>query len=343
MNLLENIEGRYLTSVVNDLIRFEEDFSGYLLCIADDRYGFIYIKDSSIYSADVFETPSSTGISDRADLDSLTEKERVTIYTNSADSDTVEHLARYHHGELALFGRYELLDLQASLEYIRSERLSGSMAFHHGFVTNMAIFDSGEFSSFSYYQPEEKCYQLDEREAFFVDYLREAESCSPTVSFKCSRRYDERRWSRKLLLKNDEIVSMLLCYFDIFGMSVDLMKKSSSKEGVAEILTRVFDQLREKYAPLYKQLNYDPVRGKVNWKEILHDRKYVPAAYRFEHYHLYMDEMMKLLIDALTGLSGDDAVKCLRQEIRDYSSLYGKDRKGEMKKLFYRIDRMFNL
>lgn len=337
---VQKIPGRYLFSLLNDLFRYEKDISGYLFCAAPGLVGYLFFKNSKLLSATAFQFPGGAGMLQPISFRHFIEHEDIDIYANVVEEATIlENLHRFFASACLLHAPVTVVDAGKCLAALSDDGFTGMAGFQQGMVMNMAFFDRGRFRYFLYYHPDTKSYAYENDQAVFNRYVELLPKLTPVLTTRDFRVKGTADGINDIVVsqQKDLIVNLLLGYFDIFDILLQMLNDRQPPAQVAQSVNLMFDQLREKYDPLYRNIGFSPDTRSVNWMDILDDRKYVPLQYRFEHYHLYIDEIWKRLLALLVAAGGDAAVTEIREKITKYLSLVDKDER-EIKRMLYRLE-----
>lgn len=340
---IENFSGNYIFSVVNDMFRFEKDLSGYILCISGNHIGYLFFKNNKLQNALAFLFSGGVLMPQPQSFRIFTESEDIDLYANIIEEPVVaDNVYKYFFSLYSMHAPYELSNSGKILEYLITENYTGMIAFTQGFIINMAYFEKGKFKYFQYYHPDTKSYANDRNPEVFKHYMASLKELTPVIALKDYKAKNNAEQINESFIKEqkDSIVNTLLFYFDILDIIINVMLVKTSKETVYNITKKIFDELRVKYTPLYEKLYFSMDSETVNWSVILEDRKFIPIKYKFEHYHLYIDEILKNLVSALYSIANDDGLKLLRAQAKNCFTHTEKD-DLEIKKVILRFEQLF--
>lgn len=80
-------------------------------------------------------------------------------------------------------------------------------------------------------------------------------------------------------------------------------------------LSRVVEEFKRKYPPLYRGVYLNPETGEVNWEQILANREKVKRKYRYDKFLLYADEVLLQVVSLLRERAGEEGVARFRSEL----------------------------
>jgi hypothetical protein len=193
----------------------------------------------------------------------------------------------------------------------------------------------------NYYHPDTKTYAIDKTIEAFTGYMNSMRSLDSFVIFKKFQtgiaNIPERR--EQQFLQNDPIITMVLCYIDIFELVYKVLISRLNESQMVEISNKVFDALKKKYYPLYSTISYSSETQTVNWNSLFDERRYISVEYRFGHYHLYLDELLKLLLKVSDTVFKDDMNDILVPRLKNYLAMTDVGDRN-LKEMAYRIDKM---
>jgi len=113
---------------------------------------------------------------------------------------------------------------------------------------------------------------------------------------------------------------------------------------VNTLIDSVFKQLRSKYIPLFQNISFNSKTRAINWGDLLKDRVDIPDQYKFENYTIYLDDLLKLLLDLIfkTFDSNKKIIKFFIDNLYSYLNSYYRRDEREIKKMFYRIENLLD-
>ncbi len=341
---IEEIKGKYIPSFINDHLRFDPKSSGYFLAVSGNNVGYIFFDEGKIIGSLALLISEKNELPNAFNFSSFSDYSKVDIYTNLTESSTAHDLNRFMNSFYSLYGSYDFVDVEKYISNIEANHISGTLGFMHGIALNTAKYEKGHFVSFSYYHPDTKSYALEKKQVVYQNYLKQIRELKPFIMMKTESHFKENLSMIELyFFQKDVVVTLLLCYFDIFNLIVETMLDKGFQENVIDMVNHIIKELREKYPPLYRKMRFSDERKCVNWEEILNDRKYISLKYRFEHYYLYMDELLGLLLKVMFTYTGREGVERFKRKIKLYTEKYDFNEDREIKKLFYRIEKMYNV
>jgi hypothetical protein len=338
------LDGRYIPSVLNDTLRFEQIAGGILICVGSDRTGYVLFKKNQAMLLTALLNENGPDMPRTVPFYTLSDQNELDVYVNLIDDTAmIEHLYTFFNMPLFYSAPYELADIERNISFIEAEKITGILGIRQGAVLNTAVFDHGEFLYLSYYHPDTKSYAIDKNRNSLKSYIKSVPKLKPSVIIKKARNEMLSRSDRKemVILQNDPIVNTVLCYIDIFEIIYKVLGENFSKEKVGETSSYVFKHLRDKYSPLFSSITYSTESGTVNWNDIFDERRYVSMEYRFEHYHLYLDELLKLLFKAASSLMETDTLKLLVSRVKNYLAMIDR-KERDSKEMVYRVEKMLN-
>ncbi len=345
-NLLHipKLNGRFIPSVLNDTLRFEQIAGGVLVCAAADRTGYVLFKKNQAILLAALMNENGSDVPRNVPFYTLSDQKEIDVYVNLIDDiGMIEHLYAFFNMPVFYSAPFELSDMERSLSYIEAEKITGIMGIRQGCVLNTAVFDRGEFLYLSYYHPDTRSYAVEKNRDSLNSYMKSSANLKPYVIIKKVRNELLNKSDRRemIIMQNDPIVNIVLCYIDIFEIIYKVFKENVTDTKLSEISNSIFNVLREKYSPLFSSIAYSVDSGTVNWNDIFDERRYVSMEYRFEHYHLYLDELLKLLLKASVSLFRNDVGFILVPRIRNYLAMMDRKEK-DTKEMTYRVEKMLN-
>jgi hypothetical protein len=108
---------------------------------------------------------------------------------------------------------------------------------------------------------------------------------------------------------------------------------------MVDVSNSVFNALKKKYFPLYSTVSYSSETGTVNWNALFDERRYISVEYRFGHYHLYLDELLKLLLKVAESVFHEEMGNTLVPRLKNYLAITDSSDRN-LKEMAYRIDKM---
>ncbi len=337
---IKNFNGKHIFSAINDLFRIKPEISGYALCVKENISGLVLFRKGKViksFSYSIFKG----GISVESNLQSIINSESLDFYINIiSNNKVVKHIYQYFSSHYLFFTPFEAVeDSSKILNFILKNEKTGILTVFHGFVANMIYIEKGRFKYFLYYHPETKTFAYEESVSVFKSYFSSLKKLSPTFAFRDFSLGISEDFKVRTYYNKDNIVNMVLTYFDIFDIILTATKREFSKDIVADLFNMVFFRLRKKYSPLYKNLTFSKNSSSVNWSSILQDRQYITLDYRFENYHLYLDEIVKNFFNLLHKKLKPESFSLFKKEV--YAYLSKIDRKDtEQHRVKIRIEQM---
>jgi len=337
---IQQLPGKYVFSVLNDLFRYEKDISGYLCCVGQGIMGYLFFKNSKLLGAVAFQVTGGGGMPQPVSFRLLLEDDNIDVYANVMEETSIlEAIYRFFASACVLHAPFEMTDMKRLTTLLSDVLFSGMVGFQQGMVINMAFYDRGRFRYFLYYHPDTKSYAYENDHVVFMRYLELLPKLVPVITVHDFRMKTAAEGINDIVIaqQKDIVVNLLLGYFDVFDFIIHMLLEFLTPVEMERHIGIIFDELRQKYDPLYRTIRFSPETLTVNWMDILEDRKYIPLQYRFEHYHLYIDEIWKRLFALLAEKGGATAVGSLREKIAKYLALVDKDER-ELKKMLYRLE-----
>lgn len=339
---IENFNSDYIPSLVNDTFRFENVPGGLVFCVSKDCTGYILLKKNKAVALTAFTNSPGEEQPGNISFFSVLDSDRVDVYLNAIeDPDLVMHLEAFFKMPVTFSAPLKLTDMKRLIGFIEAERLSGILGVKHGSVLNTAVFSEGDFSYMNYYHPDTKTYAIDKTIEAFTGYMNSMRSLDSYVIFKRFQtgitNIPKRR--EQQFLQNDPIITMVLCYIDIFELVYKVLISRLDESQMVEISNKVFDALKKKYYPLYSTISYSSETQTVNWNALFDERRYISVEYRFGHYHLYLDELLKLLLKVSDTVFKDDMNDILVPRLKNYLAMTDAGDRN-LKEMVYRIDKM---
>lgn len=334
--------GKYLPTLINDLFKFEKIPGGIIACVLEDRTGFVLFRENKIISINSFHNGPGNEWARCSSLFSILESGSLDVFVNVIDdSDVIDNISVFLNSSTAMMIPYEFADIKRIISMIEAEKESGVIGFKNGAVVNMAVYKEGTLEKFYYYHPATRAYAFDSNPLVFESYLSLFHELKPFVVYK--RGSGGKVFSPDAceleFLHNDSVASLILSYTDIFELIYKELKEKLEESKVVNISTHLFNALREKYSPLYNSVNYSKATGSVNWNSFFDERKYISVEYRFEKYHLYLDELLRLMLKISQSAIGSSINETMIPSIRKYlEHLYEKE--PDKKEMVDRVDKM---
>ena len=339
---INGFDSVFIPSLVNDTFRFENVPGGLVLCVTKESTGYILFKKSKAVAISAFSNANGRQLPKNVSFFSILDSDDIDIYLNAIeDHDLVMHLEAFFKMPVTFSAPFNLTDMKRLVGFIEAERLSGILGVKHGSVMNTAVFSNGDFSYMNYYHPDTKSYAVDRTMDAFTSYMDSMRSLDTYIIFKTYKTgfvdVPERR--EQQFLQNDPIITMLLCYIDIFELIYKVLKMKLDDSQMVDMSNSVFNALRKKYYPLYSTVSYSSETGTVNWNALFDERRYISLEYRFGHYHLYLDELLKLLLKVSESVFHNDMGDTLVPRLKNYLAMTDTGDRN-LKEMAYRIDKM---
>ncbi|HNW82037.1 MAG TPA: hypothetical protein PKG52_04020 [bacterium] len=339
---ISDFNGSYITTLLNDVFRFENMVGGVILCVLSDKTGYILFKNNRIVNLCAFTNEQGADLPRQIPFQSFFESSSIDIYVNAIeDISVIDDLNAVFNMPVMFSAPSGLSDIQKLIRHIEAEKLSGVLGFRHGSILNTALFTKGGFSYLAYYHSGTKSYTVERTPAAFNTYLAANEKLNPYIFFKKLKPEHKNSIDKKELgmVQNDPILSMFLCYVDIFDIIFRTIKERMDENKLTEICSILFKSLRDKYYPLYSTVSYSREAKTVNWNALYNERKYISSEYRFAHYHLYLDELLKLLLKITFSIYGQETDEEVLSKVRKYMDIVDKS-DINIKEMTYRVDKI---
>lgn len=337
---IDDFKGSYIATLVNDIFRFENLSGGVVMCSSSEKTGYILFKNGKILNVCAFYNEQGTSIPRQVPFQNFFDLFSIDVYVNAIeDVSMIEEINSLLCTPVMFSAPSDLLSADRLIGYIREKELSGTMGFKHGAVLNTANFTNGAFSAFSYYHPGTMSYTTDRTENVFKGYLTANEKLCPYMFFKVKSGYGGADRKEISMFQNDPVQSMFLCYVDVFDIIFKSVKERLDENRLSEVCNVLFKTLRDKYYPLYSTVSYSRETRTVNWNALYNERRYISAEYRFGHYHLYLDELLKLLLKIALSVYGPDGIPKVFIKIRKYLDLTDKN-EVILKEMNDRVDKI---
>jgi len=339
---ISNFDSTYIPSLVNDTFRFENVAGGLVFCVTKETTGYILFRKNKPIALSAFSNNTGEQLPKNISFFSILDSSELDIYLNAIeDGDLVTHLEAFFKMPVTFSAPYKLTDMKRLVGFIEAERLSGILGIKHGSVMNTAVFSEGDFSYMNYYHPDTKSYAIEKTVEAFTSYTESMRSLDSYVIFKTFKTglidIPERR--EQQFLQNDPIITLVLCYIDIFELIYKVLKTRLDESQMMDVSNKVFNALRKKYFPLYSTVSYSTETGTVNWNALFDERRYISVEYRFGHYHLYLDELLKLLLKVGESVFGNEMADTLVPRLKNYLVMTDSGDRN-LKEMAYRIDKM---
>lgn len=342
LHYIPDFNGSYITTLLNDVFRFENVAGGVVLCVMPDKTGYVLFKNNRIINLCALTNETAPDLPRQIPFQSFFESSSIDVYVNAVeDISLIDDLNAVFNMPVMFSAPSGLADIQKLVQHIEDEKLSGILGFRHGAVLNTALFTKGAFSYLAYYHSGTKSYAIEKTTSAFKAYLEISEQLAPYIFFKKLRPEQKNSADKKEMgtIQNDPILSMFLCYVDIFDIIFRTIKERMDENKLAEICSIMLKSLRDKYYPLYSTVFYSRDAKTVNWNALYDERKYISSEYRFAHYHLYLDELLKLLLKISFSIYGHEMGEKVLFKVRKYLDLVDKN-DINLKEMIYRVDKI---
>ncbi|MCK5809131.1 hypothetical protein KAH37_09120 [bacterium] len=340
--MIDGLQGRYIPSVLNDLFRVESDISGYMMCVDEEYAGYVFFENGRITDAVAHHFSPEQTLPLAIPFSHFLDEGVVDIYINAIEDITFLHSLREHLiSHASVVANTDLLSPVHIVNYVKQIKYTGLVSVRHGVVNNMLVFKRGKFESLLYYHPDSHGFVRERNVATFKEYIMSIADMSPVFIMHngAALKKTTGRGASSVPLQKDILVNILLCYFDLFDMAVDIMKELFTPLVSAKIVNKVIREIQQKYYPLYSSVVYNEETSSANWHAILGDRRYIPVEYRFEYYHLYLDELFTLLMAALVSRKVPAAFEIFRERVDTYIR-HLDERDRDLRKMVFRIQKM---
>lgn len=339
---LHNFNSSYLSTLLNDVFRFENISGGLLLCASADRTGYILFKNNKVINLCTYINENGSELPGQVPFQCFSETASVDVYVNVIeDGQMIEDINTVFNMPVMYSAPSELADIQKLIGFVESEKISGIMGFKHGSVLNTAVFSDGVFLRLSYYHADTRSYAVEKARISFNNYISLLPDFKPYIFFKRAHPEIKNGLDKKeaSFLHSDPILGMFLCYVDMFEIIFRTIKEKISEAKLIDVCGVLFKSLKDKYYPLYSSVSYSKETRTVNWNALYDERRYVSLEYRFAQYHLYLDELLKLLLKIAISIYGGEMNEKVLVKIREYLSMVDKDDLN-LKEMTYRVDKI---
>lgn len=332
----------YLPTFVNDVFNFENIPGGLIICVSNEKTGYVLFKENKVISVNGFHFRTGSELPETISFFSLLNSQHIDIYVNVIeDGKTIDALSGFLNLPVTFAAPFELSDIKRITGMIEAEKETGMIGFKHGSVVNLASYDKGEMKTFFYYHPGTRSYAFDNNPGTFESYLSSIDKLKPFLVYKrCSdtlTRYSDKQELE--FFQNDPLLAMTMVYIDIFELICKALKEKLDVVKITGVFEQLFRVLRDKYSPLYTTISYSKETGCVNWVDLFKERKYISIEYRFGEYHLYLDELLRLLLKISSSVLGDRINEKLVPGIKKYLEFMDK-KDLIMKEMADRVDKM---
>jgi len=343
---LTNFKGRFIPSLVNDLSRFEKIQSGFLMCVSENMTGYVVFREGKTVSINGFyncagnEWPAFNSF-----IPFLTSSNLDVYSFVIEDTGMIENVITLLSSPSVLMVPFELADIKRITGMIEAEKETGAVCFKNGTIINMAVYNKGCFEKFYYYHPGTKSYAADSSATTFESYLSSFQALKPFVVYK--RKIDK---NESIRIAGDDFFPlaeplsvMIEFYAGLFEVAYRHLKEKLGESKVAEITNQLLNVLRQKYSPLYSTIGYSKEKGRVNWESLLDERKFISNEYRFDKYHLYLDELLRMILKMSQSVFGDKMESTVivsikkRLEFIDKKDPFIKEMAGRVDKMVEKV------
>ncbi len=332
----------YIPTFLNDLFKFENISGGLMVCVSNEKVGYILFRDKKIVSANGLYFSTGGELPGNVPFSVICDSSGIDVYVNVIeDAHVIDALSCYLNSAVVFAAPFELSDMKRITGVIEAEKETGILGFKHGAVMNLAEYHKGLLKTFYYYHTGTKSYAFDTNPATFSSYLLSVYKLKPFVIYKRMSAGDVSRPDKNELefLQNDPLLAMTMAYIDIFELVCKAMKEKLDVPKITEVFEQMLKVLRDKYSPLYTTISYSPEKGCVNWADLYNERRYISIEYRFGEYHLYLDELLRLMLRISSSALGSRVNEKLVPGIRKYIEFMDK-KDLIMKEMAHRVDKM---
>ncbi|MGI6394779.1 MAG: hypothetical protein ACOX2F_08685 [bacterium] len=334
----------FLPTLVRDVFEFEKVHGGLIVCLAEKKIGYILFNDKKIIAARSFFYNSKNALPKEISFFELCRVNEFDVYVNSVENkELLAFLKVFFSSEIVLSAPYELCDVRRVIGKIEAEKERGLLCFTHGTVTNFVTFADGIMESLCYYNSDTKQYALERDSSAFNSYLLHSEKLKPFVIYrrelpKESCFIDK---SDVEFFSQNPTLEMLVTYTELFELIHTVFKKKSTALAMS-ITSKLLDDLKKKFAPLYETINYSVEEGKVNWLDFYKERKFVPKERLYNNYHLYPDLVLNLLFKISLNHLDKKNRDVLVENMKKYVAEINKTN-PIIKELADRVDKMLEI
>jgi len=308
---LTDFEGRFFPTLINDTIRDHKVSRALFTGVSDKKIGYILCSEGSVTASALFCFDDNGKVTQSDDLAPLF-SEKLRIYLLNADDEQIylilQHFLSSGMSENSECGASELFNLLAEIAgHTEREDL---ICFRHGLVMNTVRFTNGSFTDFVYYNPDLKTYVTEQDPVVFGSYLSSLDVTKPQIFHKTSNLNSaEHTDDPSVFEKIDPVISSAYIYFDILSLIVKSLADALGDEQTKNLSGQLFGFLQKKYHPLFSELRYSEETHGVNWRSIIGERRYISEQYRYESYHCYLDELLKLFFKSALELLETEVVQ----------------------------------
>lgn len=339
---ISDMGGKYIPTVINDYFRKKDTGSGYVLCVNEKIFAYVFFEDKKILSERAYCYPSGNRDSEMIDFNYILSSDRVDVFLNEiTDKKILNFLNGYNLFMHDIFIPHDLANKKLLKKHVKKADFNGILACRQGYIVNMAFFRKGKFIKFSYYNTDSRSFAEETEESFFWSYIETAGFAEPVFIIKNlahintkSPGFHPGRW----LKDRDIILKDLMIYIDVFTVIMGQLRDSVEEKRLHAALNGIISKLRAKYKPLYKELIVSH-NNTVNWQKILMDRNFIPLEFRFSEYHLYLDEILKKLLIVVLKFEKHVDIKHMLDSIGKYIALYDY-KEAEIRQSVRRIEQI---
>ena len=339
---ISKFNASYIPTFLNDLFNFEKIPGGLMICVSNEKTGYILFKDSKVISVNGFYFSAGNELSGNIPFSVICDSSNLDVYINVIeDSRTIDVLSGFLNSAVTFAAPFELSDIKRITGMIEAEKETGILGFKHGSVMNMATYNNGALEAFFYYHPGTRSYALDTNPATFGSYLLSVDKLKPFVVYKRCPAGDIPHSDKHEIefLKNDPLLAMTMAYIDVFELICKALKEKLDVLKIVEVFDQLLKILRDKYSPLYTTISYSLETGCVNWVDLFKERRYISMEYRFGEYHLYLDELLRIMLKISSSALGSRINEKLIPGIKKYIEFMDK-KDFIMKEMAHRVDKM---
>lgn len=307
-----DFEGRFFPTLVNDTIRDNRVSRALFLGVSDNKIGYVLCSEGSIAASALFFVDDSGNIKQSDDFEPLF-SEKLRIYLLNADDEQIFLILRNFLSspvsEKSVGSTSELFDLLA--EIAKHTECEDLICFRHGNIMNTVRFTNGSFTDFVYYNTDLKAYVTEQDSVVFGAYLSSLDVTKPQIFCKTAslKPSAETVDHSSLFRQKNIVITSAYIYFDVLSAIIKSLAGTLGDTQTKKLSEQLFAFLQKKYHPLFSALQYSDDNHDVNWASIINERKFISEQYRYESYHCYLDELLKLFFKSALELLETDAVQ----------------------------------
>lgn len=317
---LDNFDGKFLPSFVNDLARDGEFRDGMVLAEAQNKTGYVLISGGRAVLSRGVAYDAAGEVLAPVPIETLLEEKNLKLSLMTVGNDKIfKYLSDFLAYPTFICSQYRFANVSFLVSYLSEHTETALIGFKHGNAMDVVAFDKGNFIFLALFDTKKEAYVFEYDPVNFGSYLGNLDILKPVVlgvkvsedifaSFGFSSGLD--------FLEKDPVLDESELYFSIFSLVFKNFADVVTAESLVKVAEKLFSYLKGRNPQVYSPLAYSAGKGDANWDALLETRKNISEEYRFGGYHRYLDEILLLLLKTAGSLLQRQKMLSLVKDIR---------------------------